>query len=293
MIPVEILRKVKRIELRTRRLVDTVFAGEYHSVFKGQGMAFAEVREYQTGDDIRTIDWNVTARMGHPFVKVFDEERELTAMLMVDASASGDFGTAEQMKGEIGVEICALLAFLAIQNNDRVGLVIFTDEVEAFIPPKKGRKHVLRTIRELLYFRPSRRGTNIEGALDYLNRVTTRKSVVFMVSDFLADGYEAALRVAARRHDLVAVVLEDPRERALPEVGIVELEDAETGEEILVDTADPELRALFARYSAEAAARRERLFRSVGIDRVEIRTDASYVDALMRFFKVRAQKIRA
>jgi len=293
LIPSEILKKVKRIELRTRHLVNTVFSGEYHSVFKGQGMAFAEVREYQLGDDIRTIDWNVTARMGHPFVKVFDEERELTVMLMVDASGSGDFGTVEQMKGEIGVEICALLAFSAIQNNDRVGLIIFTDEVEAFIPPKKGKKHVLRVIRELLYFRPHKRKTDIGEALDYLNRITTRKSVVFLVSDFLADGYLRSLRVAARRHDLIAVVLEDPREHVMPDVGIVELEDAESGEEMLVDTSDPELRDLFTRYAVEASRKRDRAFRSNGIEQVNITTDSSYVDSLMRFFKLRARRIRA
>ena len=211
MIPAEILKKVKRIELRTRSLVNTIFAGEYHSVCKGRGMAFAEVREYQPGDDVRTIDWNVTARMGEPFVKVFDEERELTVMLMVDASASGNFGTVSQMKGEIGAEICALLAFSAIQNNDRVGLIVFTDDVELFIPPKKGKKHVLRVIRELLYFQPSGRGTDIGAALEYLNKVTHRRSVVFVVSDFFADNYEKALRVANRRHDLVAIALEDPR----------------------------------------------------------------------------------
>ena len=191
MIPAEILKKVKRIEIRTRNLVNTIFAGEYHSVFKGRGMAFREVREYQSGDDIRSIDWNVTARMSNPYVKVFDEERELTVMLMVDASGSGDFGTVEQMKGEVGVEICALLAFSAIQNNDRVGLIVFTDEVELFIPPKKGKKHVLRVIRELLYFRPRRRATDVGVALEYLNRVTRRRSVVFLVSDFMADGYES------------------------------------------------------------------------------------------------------
>jgi uncharacterized protein (DUF58 family) len=292
-VPAEILKKVKRIELRTRHLVNTVFSGEYHSVFKGQGMAFAEVRDYQLGDDVRRIDWNVTARMGHPFVKVFDEERELTVMLMVDASGSGDFGTVEQMKGEIGVEICALLAFSAIQNNDRVGLIIFTDEVEAFIPPKKGRKHVLRVIRELLYFRPQRRNTDIGVALDYLNHVTTRKSVVFLVSDFLADGYLRSLRVAARRHDLIAVVLEDPRESEMPDVGIVELEDAETGEEILVDTSDPEMRKSFSKFARDAGIQRDRQFRSNGIEQVDIKTDTSYVDSLMRFFRMRAQKIRA
>ncbi len=293
MIPAEILRKVRRIELRTRHLVDTVFSGEYHSVFKGQGMAFAEVREYQVGDDIRSIDWNVTARMGHPFVKVYDEERELTVMLMVDASASGDFGTVSQMKGEIGVEICALLAFSAIQNNDRVGLIIFTDDVEAFIPPKKGRKHVLRVIRELLYFRPSRRGTDIGAALDTLNRINKRKSVVFLVSDFLASGYEAALRVSCRRHDLIAVVLQDPRERELPDIGLVEVEDAETGREMLVDTSDREFRVLFRQLNERLEERRDQLFRSVGVDRVDIRTEASYVDALMRFFRKRAQQIAA
>ncbi len=293
MIPAEILRKVRRIELRTRHLVDTVFSGEYHSVFKGQGMAFAEVREYQVGDDIRSIDWNVTARMGHPFVKVYDEERELTVMLMVDASASGDFGTVSQMKGEIGVEICALLAFSAIQNNDRVGLIIFTDDVEAFIPPKKGRKHVLRVIRELLYFRPSRRGTDIGAALDTLNRINKRKSVVFLVSDFLASGYEAALRVSCRRHDLIAVVLQDPRERELPDVGLVEVEDAETGREMLVDTSDREFRYLFRQLNDKAEERRDQLFRSVGLDRVDIHTEASYADALMRFFRKRAQQIAA
>ena len=293
MIPAEILRKVKRIELRTRHLVDTVFSGEYHSVFKGQGMAFAEVREYQVGDDIRSIDWNVTARMGHPFVKVYDEERELTVMLMVDASASGDFGTVSQMKGEIGVEICALLAFSAIQNNDRVGLIIFTDDVEAFIPPKKGRKHVLRVIRELLYFRPSRRGTDIGAALDTLNRINKRKSVVFLVSDYLASGYEAALRVSCKRHDLIAVVLQDPRERELPDIGLVEVEDAETGREMLVDTSDREFRVLFRQLNERLEERRDQLFRSVGVDRVDIRTEASYVDALMRFFRKRAQQIAA
>jgi uncharacterized protein (DUF58 family) len=292
-IPAEILRKVRRIELRTRHLVNTVFSGEYHSVFKGQGMAFAEVRDYQPGDDIRSIDWNVTARMGHPYVKVFDEERELTVMLMVDASGSGDFGTVSQMKGEIGVEICALLAFSAIQNNDRVGLIIFTEEVEVFIPPKKGRKHVLRVVRELLYFRPNRKRTDIGAALDYLGRVSTRRSVVFLVSDFLSEGYDAALKVASRRHDLTAVVLQDPRERELPDVGIVELEDAETGEEILVDTSDPHLRAFFSKEMSEAGAQRQRLFRSIDVDSVDIDTASSYVDPLMRYFRKRAQKIRA
>lgn len=293
MIPAEILKKVKRIEIRTRNLVNTVFAGEYHSVFKGRGMAFSEVREYLAGDDIRTIDWNVTARVGAPYVKVFEEERELTVMLMVDASASGDFGTVTQMKGEIGVEICALLAFSAIQNNDRVGLIVFTDNVELFIPPKKGKKHVLRVIRELLYFQPKRKGTNIGAALDYLNRVTHRRSVAFLVSDFMGGAYEKALRVANRRHDMVAVSLTDPRESALPDIGIVELEDAETGEGVLVDFGDPTVREMFHRHAQEEADLRRRLFHRTGVDLVEISTQASYAEPLMQFFKRRARKIRA
>ncbi len=292
MIPKEILKKVRQIELRTRYLVNTVFSGEYHSVFKGRGVEFAEVREYLPGDDVRTIDWNVTARMGHPFVKVFDEERELTVMLLVDASASGDFGTVARMKGEIGVEMCALLAFSAIQNNDRVGLIIFTDEVERFIPPKKGKKHVLRVIRELYYFQPKGRGTDIASALDYLNRVTTRRSVVFLVSDFFASGYEAALKVANRRHDLVAVTVSDPREMELPDVGIVEVEDAETGEEVLIDTSDVRARRTFMNASEEARSARQRLFRSVGVDRVDVRTDRPYIEPLMRFFEARAKRFR-
>ncbi len=292
MIPTEILKKVKRIELRTRNLVNTIFAGEYHSVFKGRGMAFAEVREYQPGDDVRTIDWNVTARMDDPFVKVFDEERELTVILMVDASASGDFGTVSQMKGEIGAEICALLAFSAIQNNDRVGLIIFTDKVELFIPPKKGKKHVLRVIRELLYFQPSGRGTNIDAALEYLNRVTYRRSVVFLVSDFFAFDYEKALRVANRRHDLIAIALEDPREYDLPAIGIVELEDAETGEGIMVDFGDAAVRDAFQKLTQKERDDREVLFRRMGLDAVNISTQGAYHEPLMQFFRMRAKKIK-
>ena len=292
MIPTEILKKVKRIELRTRNLVNTIFAGEYHSVFKGRGMAFAEVREYQPGDDVRTIDWNVTARMGDPFVKVFDEERELTVILMVDASASGDFGTVAQMKGEIGAEICALLAFSAIQNNDRVGLIIFTDEVELFIPPKKGKKHVLRVIRELLYFQPSGRSTNIDTALEYLNRVTYRRSVVFLVSDFFASDYEKSLRVANRRHDLIAIALEDPREYDLPAIGIVELEDAETGEGIMVDFGDSAVRDAFQKLTRKERDERDSLFRRMGLDAVNISTQGAYHEPLMQFFRMRAKKIK-
>jgi len=293
MIPAEILKKVKRVELRTRRLVNTVFSGEYHSVFKGQGMAFSEVREYRPGDEIRTIDWNVTARMGEPFVKVFDEERELSVMLVVDASGSGDFGTVEQMKGEIAVEICALLAFSAIQNNDRVGLIIFTDEVETYIPPKKGKKHVLRVIRELLYFKPERRGTDVAKALNYLNRLSLRRSVVFVVSDFRSSPFESPLRVAKRKHDVIGISIRDPREEALPDVGIVELEDAETGEEVLLDTSDAETRKLFEQDYQRVVAEREDVFRSIGVDTIDVTTAEPYADPLMRFFKMRVTKIRA
>ena len=293
MIPADILKKVKRVELRTRRLVNTVFSGEHHSVFKGQGMAFSEVRGYQPGDEIRTIDWNVTARMGEPFVKVFDEERELSVILVVDASGSGDFGTAEQMKGEVAVEICALLAFSAIQNNDRVGLIIFTDDVETYVPPKKGKKHVLRVIRELLYFKPERRRTDVSAALDYLNRLNVRRSVVFVVSDFRSAPFEGPLRAAKRKHDVIGISVRDPREEALPDVGIVELEDAETGEEILLDTSDSETREIFARQFVEEKAARDALFRSIGVDTIDVTTAEPYVDPLMRFFKMRATKLRA
>ena len=251
------------------------------------------MRGYQPGDEIRTIYWNVTARMGEPFVKVFDEERELSVILIVDASGSGDFGTVDQMKGEIAVEICALLAFSAIQNNDRVGLIIFTDEVERYVPPKKGKKHVLRVIRELLYFQPEHRRTDVAEALDYLNCLNLRRSVVFMVSDFRSGDFESALRAAKRKHDVIGISVHDPREEALPNVGIVELEDAETGEEILLDTSDAETRALFERQYQDRAAARVELFRSLGVDTIDVTTAEPYVDPLMRFFKARALKIRA
>jgi len=292
MIPKEILEKVRRIEIRTNNLVNSVFSGEYQSVFKGRGMEFSEVREYQQGDDIRTIDWNVTARMGHPFVKKFVEERELTVMLLVDASSSGEFGTVKQMKGEIAVEICALLAFSAIKNNDRVGLIIFTDEIEKFIPPKKGRRHVLRVIRELLYFQPKRNRTDISAALTYLRNVVNRRSVVFLVSDFMAKGYERALKVAHHRHDIIAITITDPREMKLPKLGFVQLEDAETGEEILIDTSDPRLRETFFGLSSQERRERDKLFRSINVDQVDIITDRSYIKPLMQFFKMRANKFR-
>ena len=290
MIPKEILDKVRLIEIRTRNMMNNLFAGEYHSVFKGRGMEFAEAREYQLGDDVRHIDWNVTARVGSPFIKVFDEEREMTVMLLVDVSASGAFGSQQQMKGEVGVEVSALLAFSAIQNNDRVGLLIFTDEVEVFVPPKKGRKHVLRVIRELLYFQPQGRRTSIAGALEYLGRVLHRRSVVFVVSDFQDKGYETALRHLSRRHDLIAVSLSDPREWRLPDVGFINLQDAETGEQVLVDSGHRGVREFYAAEQEAAVERRGVLFRKTGVDEIAIDATKPYVDPLIHFFRARMKR---
>jgi uncharacterized protein (DUF58 family) len=289
-IPKEILEKVRLIEIRSRNIVNDLFAGEYHSAFKGRGMEFAEVREYLRGDDVRSIDWNVTARVGDPYVKVFDEEREQTVMLLVDASASGAFGSQQQMKGEIGVEISALLAFAAIKNNDRVGLLIFTDEVEVFVPPKKGRKHVLRVIRELLYFEPRGRRTSIADALEHLQRVLHRRSVVFVISDFLDQDYERPLKLMRRRHDLVAITLFDPRERALPDVGFINLQDAETGEQILIDSSRPAVRDYFASQQRRADERRRALLRRTGVDEVAIDISQPYVDSLVRLFHARSRR---
>jgi len=292
MIPKEILKKVRRLEITTRGMVNDVFSGEYHSVFKGRGMEFSEVREYQFGDDIRTIDWNVTARYGHPYVKVFEEERELTVVLMVDASSSGEFGTFERMKGEIAVEICALLAFSAIKNNDKVGLLIFTDKVEKFVPPRKGKSHVLRVLRELLYFHPEDKMTDIATALEYFNRVIRRRSVVFLVSDFISKNYERALRIANKKHDIVAIHIVDPREMDLPNIGYIELEDAETGEQIVIDTSDREVRQLFSQKTSQAMVQRDKLFKSMNVDSIAIHTDESYFEPLMKFFRMRAKRFR-
>lgn len=292
MIPREILKQVRRIELSTRGLVNDVLSGEYHSVFKGRGMNFAEVREYQYGDDIRTIDWNVTARNGSPFVKIHEEERELTVMLLVDLSASGDFGTRGRFKAEVAVEICALLAFSAIKNNDKVGLIVFTDDVEKFVPPRKGRRHVLRVLRELLYHEPQSTGTDIAAALDYLNHVQRRRAVTFLVSDFQDDGFEKPLAVAGRRHDLVAVRLRDERESELPPLGILALEDPETGQRVMVDTSRPAFRKRFA---DTVAARREALdkrLRRSKVDVIDIETGEPYDRPLMRFFRERARRQR-
>ncbi len=291
MLPAEILRKVRRIEIRTNRLVNESLAGEYHSVFKGRGMEFSEVREYQFGDDIRTIDWNVTSRMGHPYVKRFVEERELTVILLVDFSASGEFGSQGRFKREIAAEICALLAFSAIKNNDRVGLIAFTDRIETFLRPRKGKDHVLRVIREVLYFRPGGRGTDIGMALRTLVRTITKRSVVFLVSDFLGEGYEQPLRVAARKHDVIAITMTDPREEDLPPLGLVDLEDAETGEHVIIDASDRRTRARLRRWAEERRARRDALFRAVGMDALELFTNRPYDVPLVRFFHRRARRM--
>jgi len=292
MIPKEILKKVEQIEIQTRGLVNDVFSGEYHSVFKGRGMEFSEVREYQYGDDIRTIDWNVSARIGHPYVKVFEEERELTVMLLIDVSSSGEFGTVERMKGEIAVEICALLAFSAIKNNDKVGLIIFTDKIEKYVPPKKGKQHVLRVLRELLYFEPEDRKTNISVALEYLSNVVRKRSIVFLISDFISEDFSKALKIVNKKHDVVAINITDPRERELPDVGFIELEDAENGEIITIDSADSELRNLYYTYNHKQKEDRDRLFKSMNVDFIDISTDKSYIEPLIKFFRMRAKRFR-
>ncbi len=291
MIPKELIQKVRRIEITTKRVVDSLLSGGYHSAFKGKGMEFSEVRGYVDGDDIRAIDWNVTARMGTPYVKKHIEEREMTVMLMVDASASGSFGTVNKFKGEVGVELCALLAFSAIKNNDRVGLIIFSSDVERYIPPQKGRNHVLYVIRELLYFKPEHPGTDIDKALSFLNRVQTKKAVVFLVSDFVSPSFETALRVSAHRHDLIACPVSDPREMEFPDVGLVELEDAETGSTILVDSGSAAFRSHYAKTMQGRREKVTSLFKSNGIDEIAISTETEYVDALIKFFRKRERML--
>lgn len=313
MIPREILKKIRQIEIRTNRLVSETLAGQYHSVFKGQGMNFEEVREYQPGDEVRSIDWNVTARMNHPFVKKFVEERELTLMLMVDVSGSGLFGSREQSKRELAAEIASVLAFSAIRNNDKVGLILFTDEVEKFIPPRKGRRHVLRVIREVLFFEPQRQGTDLNAALEFLLRVTPHRAIAVVVSDFigspalpegrtgklrpqmlllesLAQAASPMLRHANRRHDVVAVQIADPYELELPALGRLVLQDAETGEIIEVNTGDIRKRTAFAQRQQKAQAELARVFRSAGIDAIQLRTDQPYAAELGRFFETRERR---
>ena len=292
----ELLKKVRNIEISIRGVVNEVFAGEYHSVFKGRGMAFSEVREYQHGDDVRTIDWNVSARMNQAFVKVFEEERELTVMILYDCSASGGFGTRGQQKAQIATEIAALLASSAIKNNDKVGLIIFSDRIEKFVPPRKGRQHVLRVIRELLFISdksqasPSPR-TQISVGLEHLNRILKRRATVFLISDFLDDGFQKALQVANRRHDLVGLHIIDPLEESLPAAGLIEIEDLETGEVALIDSSRPAVRSALAHEALQRRKSLERLFKSIGMDYIDIYTHQSYVKPLTRFFRMRARRI--
>ncbi len=289
--PAEILKKIRTLEIKTKGLVQTVFAGDYHSVFKGRGMNFDEVREYQPGDEIRAIDWNVTARLGTAFVKKFTEERELTVVLVVDVSASGNFGSALQSKRELAAEVACLIAFSAIRNNDKVGLLLFTYRVELFIPPKKGRSHTLRLIREILFFKPASRGTNPALALDYLNKVVTRRAVVFFVSDFQTGDFSRELSVSGRRHDFIAIHIQDEREKVLPNVGIIALEDAETGEQIEIDTRDRSARSRFAALAEKNSIELARLLRRNNIDAISLSTDEDYLPALRSFFKQRERRL--
>ena len=289
----EILRKIRRLELRTRRLVESSFAGQYQSVFKGRGMNFEEVRPYSPGDEIRAIDWNVTARTGEPYIKKFTEEREMTVMIVLDVSASGDFGSVRESKREMAAEVASILAFSAIHNNDKVGLLLFSDRVELFIPPKKGRLHILRLIREMLFFSPKGRGTDLAGALEYMNKVITRRAVVFVISDFLTGDFSRPLTVSARRHDMVALTVVDPAEEALPDVGVILLEDPETGEQIEVDTSRRAITGNYARLAGERAKELGTLFGSRGVDMVQLRTDRDYLPMLRSFFDRRGRRLAA
>jgi uncharacterized protein (DUF58 family) len=292
MLPKDVVNKIRRIQITTNRLVNESLAGEYHSVFKGRGMEFDEVREYQDGDDIRTIDWNVTSRAGHLFVKRYIEERELTVMLLIDMSASGSFGSTDKMKSEIAAEISALIAFSAIKNNDRVGAILFTDVVEKFIPPRRGSTHVLRVIREVLFHKPGHRGTSIQKAIEHLNHVVHKRAVVFLISDLLDQGFEKSLKAANRKHDMVIIQITDPREKVLPDVGIMEIRDAETGEIAFVDTSLGWVREIFQGNWERNQARLSKLFDSNRIDHLTIDTDKPYDAPLMQLFMQRAKRIR-
>ena len=290
MIPGDLAKKIRYIQIYTSKAVNDSLAGEYESLFKGRGMEFQEVREYQIGDDIRTIDWNVTARTGDPYVKLFKEERELTVMFLVDLSASGSFGSTSQIKNEAAAEICALLAFSAIKNNDKVGLIVFTDQVEMFIPPEKGTTHVLRLIRELLNYRPIKGNTDLVAGMDYLGRILHKKSVVFLVSDFQSEGFEKQLRILGKRHDLIAVSITDPREVRMPNVGLIQLEDAETGEMVTIDTGSASFRDMYEHLGGARLDGLKKLFRSMDIDHIDIRTGEDYVFDLVKFFRNRERR---
>jgi uncharacterized protein (DUF58 family) len=290
MISSELAKKIRILQITTRKVVNDVLAGEYTSVFKGRGMEFDEVREYMPGDDVRSIDWNVTARMDRPYVKRFVEERELTVFFLVDLSASGAFGSVRKLKNEIAAEFCALLSFSAVKNNDKVGLIVFTDRVELYVPPKKGTTHVLRLIRELLNFKPKAVKTDIAGILDYFGRVAKKRAVAFLVSDFQSEAFEKPMRIISKRHDLIAVPVTDPREVRLPNVGLIELEDAETGEMILIDTSSAAVRKRYERLGRERSERFKTLFASMDVDQIEVMTDRDYVPRLVQFFRARERR---
>lgn len=290
MLTKELLKQVKQIEIRTRGVVNEVFSGEYHSVFKGRGMEFSEVREYTIGDDIRNIDWNVTARFGHPYVKIFEEERELTVMLLVDMSGSLSFGSVEKTKQKIAAELSAILAFSALKNNDKVGLILFTNRIEKFIPPKKGKTHALRIIREVLSFEPQGKETSIKTALEYFNHTIKKKAIVFLISDFMDAGYEKILKIVGRKHDLIGIVLQDQREKFLFNIGLAKFYDAETGEVRYLDTSDKQIKKEFDAYSKMMKGKRKSLFISSRLDSIEIETSQSYIKPLVDFFKQREKR---
>jgi uncharacterized protein (DUF58 family) len=290
MLTKELLKLVKQIEIRTKGLVNQVFSGEYHSVFKGRGMEFSEVREYQFGDDIRSIDWNVTARFGHPYIKVFEEERELTVILMVDLSGSLMFGSVSKTKQRIAAELSAILAFSALKNNDKVGLILFTDKIEKFVPPRKGRMHVLRIIREVLSFEPEGKSTNLKGALEYMNNAIKKKSIAFLISDFMDQGYEKILRIVGRKHDLIGIVLDDRREKEIPNIGLVKLADAETGAERWIDTSSKRVRTQMIFDRKEREKLRNSIFIKSHLDRIEVTTGSNYIQPLVQFFRRREKR---
>lgn len=290
MIDKELLKQVREIEIRTKGLVNQVFSGEYHSVFKGRGMEFSEVREYQFGDDIRNIDWNVTARFGHPYVKVFEEERELTVIMMIDLSGSLAFGSKEKTKQRIAAEVSAILSFSALKNNDKVGLLLFTDKIEKFVPPRKGRKHVLRIVREVLSFKPQGNKTNLKAALEYLNRAVKKRSIVFLLSDFIDEDFEKILRIVSKKHDLIGLVLQDRREIEIPQVGLLKVVDSETHQEFWVDTNNRFFQQNFAIHTKQLSERRKYIFRSNKIDSVNIQTGENYIKPLVQFFKLRERR---
>jgi uncharacterized protein (DUF58 family) len=287
----ELLKRVRKIEIKTRGLTSQVFSGQYHSAFKGRGMAFSEVREYMPGDDIRSIDWNVTARLNHPYVKVFEEERELTVMLLVDVSASGQFGTGTQLKRELITELAAVLSFSAITNNDKTGVIFFSDKIELFIPPKKGKTHILRIIRELIKIEPKGKGTDIGGALRYFNNMIKKRCIAFVISDFIGTGYERALKIAARKHDLAALRIVDPRESEMPPMGLVRFTDAETGQSCMLDTSDRNARRDYHLYWKQTERQTSELLSRSGVDHATLRTDQPYVQPLLNLFKRRGAKV--